>query len=96
MDAMTLDVSTQRNALALVRDINPMATPQGEMAVSPGIELRWRATAISAVTRSVAYPAGDGDFDVALFRIDATVVRNQKPALTFSVDSLGWRRRDAR
>lgn len=96
MDVIARDVSAQRNALALLREINPMATPVGATAVSPGVQLRWRATTISAVTRSVAYPAGDGDFDVALYRIDATIMRTEEPALTFSVDRLGWRRRDAR
>jgi Tfp pilus assembly protein PilV len=55
LDAIAQDVTAQRNALTLLRDINPMAAPQGMMEVYPGIDLRWRATAMkSAVTAEAA------------------------------------------
>jgi len=85
----------QRNALQVLRDMNPMDTPEGEVDLQDGVLLRWRATPISEQVRSTAYSIGDGPFDVTLYRINVEIVRETPPLnLAFDVERVGWRRID--
>lgn len=84
-------LTAQHNALAMLRDTNPMATPQGERELAPGVTMRWTATPLSRESRSRAYPAGDGAFVVCLYSIDVNLsIREQ--STSFSVEQIGWRR----
>lgn len=84
-------LTAQNNALAVLREMNPMATPEGEMDLAPGISMRWAAAALSHENRSRAYPAGDGAFIICLYRTDVDVrIRNQ--VHSFSLEQIGWRR----
>lgn len=58
-----------RNALALVASLNPMATPTGEIDLG-AYRIRWRAELIQPVRQSTEYPSGGpGRFTVALYRV---------------------------
>lgn len=83
-------LEAQRNALALLRDINPSARPEGEIALGPGEFVRWRATPLTEETRNRAYPAGDGAFLVRLYSV-AVSVSGPKTHASFKVERLGWR-----
>jgi prepilin-type N-terminal cleavage/methylation domain-containing protein len=84
-------IATARtNALSLLSDVNPMATPEGTLDVSPGVRVSWTATPLTPSHRSVAYPAGEGAFRVALYRVDALVERPPMAPLAFSLERLGW------
>lgn len=80
-----------RNAMAMVADVNPMTTPEGVRKISASQSVRWRSDQITAVRRSRAYPAGDGDFDVALFRLHVAVVTRESVTAAYDVERLGWR-----
>ncbi|MDX2233491.1 MAG: hypothetical protein NW200_03250 [Hyphomonadaceae bacterium] len=96
VSALQGDATAQRNALLVLREINPMATPEGVLDLSAQTRVTWRATAVTDRARSMAYPAGDGAFDVALYRIDATVNRAGEAPIGFSFERLGWTPRDGR
>lgn len=83
-----------RNAMATLADINPMATPDGARELSPTQVVRWRSERITEVRRSKAYPAGDGDFDAALFRLHVAVVTQERTTAQYDVERLGWREAD--
>ncbi len=81
------DSTAARNALALIRDINPMISPQGERLMDERTILRWTSAAASPLRQSVN-PAG---FEVQLYRVSATIERPNAPVTTMQVDLVGWR-----
>ncbi|PTQ11429.1 hypothetical protein CLG96_08235 [Sphingomonas oleivorans] len=91
--AVLLDRFTaMHNALALLRGLNPLAEPSGRRLLAPGLLLQWRATRVSEVRRSLRFLGGEGDFDVALFRIDAQILRSSGGMpMRFAIERLGWR-----
>lgn len=87
-------LEAQRNALALLDDLNPMTSPEGAIPLGAGASARWRATALSEETRSLAYPSGDGAFTVRLYEV-AVAVSGPGIETSFHVERLGWRRVEA-
>lgn len=83
----------QRNALALLQDMNPMQTPRGEIALDVENTLRWTSRALSPAARGSDHPIGDGAFDIALYAVDAEVLGpNAGVRLRFSTERVGWLR----
>lgn len=81
----------QRNALVLLREVNPTDEPEGTRVMPPDMTLSWTATEISDPKLSTGYPSGDGAFTVQLYRLDAQVTRGDQPVLpAFSVERVGW------
>lgn len=88
-------VASQENALALTRHLNPMAQPQGRIDLPGGDVIIWEAEPRSERRVNAGFPAGDGSFEVQLYRVTVGVERPQgrSPApLVF--ERLGWRRID--
>lgn len=86
-------VASQENALALTRHLNPMAQPQGRIDLPRGDVIVWQAEPKTERRINAGFPAGDGGFEVQLYRVTVGVERAQgrSPApLVF--DRLGWRR----
>jgi type II secretory pathway pseudopilin PulG len=81
----------QKNALTILRQVNPTDEPEGEADLPPDMVVSWTATAISDLKTSTGYPAGDGQYSVQLYRLDAQVNRGGQPAIPgFSVERVGW------
>lgn len=81
----------EKNALVLLREINPTDQPEGAVTLPPDLTLSWTSTAISDLKTSTGFPAGDGPYSVQLYRLDAQVTRgDQKIAPDFSVERVGW------
>jgi prepilin-type N-terminal cleavage/methylation domain-containing protein len=85
-------LQNQRNALAILRDINFSETPTGRIALAGDRTLTWRATPLSPAVRSTRFPTGDGDFEVMLLRVDVELIGAEEQILRFRVERLGWRR----
>lgn len=86
-------VASQENALALTRHLNPMAQPQGRIDLPAGDVVVWEAEPRSERRINAGFPAGDGAYEVQLYRVTVGIERPQgrSPApLVF--DRLGWRR----
>lgn len=85
--------SLQRNALVVLRDLNFMERPVGQVMLAEGQTLSWRSTPLTEEAQSTAHPIGDGDFRVILYRVDAEVGDARSSArVSFSIERLGWRR----
>ncbi|NEX94781.1 prepilin-type N-terminal cleavage/methylation domain-containing protein [Caulobacter sp. 17J65-9] len=84
--------TAQRNALAMLDTINPMAEPAGERSLARGWSLQWTATPLTEVRRSRRFLGGEGEFEVALYAVDAAVVRDARTVAAFTVEQVGWRR----
>ncbi|UPT61159.1 MAG: hypothetical protein M0D54_11890 [Hyphomonadaceae bacterium JAD_PAG50586_4] len=76
------------NSLALLRDINPMATPAGQRRLDERTILTWTSVAISPARRTVN-PAG---FDAQLYRVSAIIERDAQTLSATEIELIGWRR----
>ncbi|WP_427791016.1 PulJ/GspJ family protein [Brevundimonas diminuta] len=88
-------VASQENALALTRQLNPMAQPHGRIELPDGDVIVWEAEPKTAPRINAGFPAGDGSYEVQLYRVTVGVERRRgrSPApLVF--DRVGWRRVD--
>ena len=88
-------VRAQENAIALMRSVNPMAEPEGQISLEGGDVIRWSAAPKTAARRNAGFPTGDGQFDVQMFTLTVEVQRadGRSPGpLVF--DRVGWRRLD--
>jgi general secretion pathway protein I len=86
-------MTAQRNALAVLREINLMPEPVGERRLAPGTRLHWIARPISRPARSIEFLGQAGRFDVALYRADAVVETGAGPIASFAIEQVGWRLR---
>jgi type II secretory pathway pseudopilin PulG len=90
--AIRTETRAQRNALALLQDINMMREPVGARALTEEQTLRWRAERQSAVVQTTEKGTGDGSFQVALYLVTVTVDDGDgKTICDFEVVRLGWR-----
>lgn len=88
-------VRMQENAIALTRDLNPMAEPEGRIDLQGGDTIRWSSEPKTAVRRNAGFPGGDGRYEVQLYTVTVEVQRAQGRSPTPLVfDRLGWRRID--
>lgn len=82
----------QENALVLLQNLNPAATPRGETVL--GAErVRWTSTPLGREIRNAGFPSGDGAFMLRLYRVDLVVLAaDGRPVTEVSVERVGWRR----
>lgn len=76
-----------QNAMALMRDINPMLTPEGQRRMSGATTLSWTSAPVSEARQSVN-PAG---FSVQLYRVTGTIRGAGATETTVQIDLIGWR-----
>lgn len=86
-------VASQENALALTRDINPMLRPEGTIALPEGDTIRWSSVPRGRPVINAGFPAGNGAFEVQMFRVTVDIerVQGRSPA-PLSFERMGWRR----
>jgi general secretion pathway protein I len=86
-------VAAQENALALTRNLNPMAQPQGRIELPDGDAIVWSAEPKSERRVNAGFPAGDGAYEVQLYRVTVGVEQPQgRPPAPLVFDRVGWRR----
>lgn len=86
-------VAVQENAIALTRDLNPMAEPIGAISLPRGDTIRWTSQPRTRRQINAGFPAGNGQFEVQLFTVTVEVQRpDGRPVPPLSFDRLGWRR----
>lgn len=81
------DSTDVRNALALLRDINPMLTPTGQRRLDDQTNLIWTSAPASSLRPSVN-PAG---FEVQLYRVSGAIARGDGSVTSLQLDMVGWR-----
>lgn len=83
----------ERNALAALRDINPMERPTGQLNLGRSQSLSWTSRALTKERQSTAYPAGDGDFIVALYLLKVELSdKDRRTRYRMDLERLGWRK----
>jgi prepilin-type N-terminal cleavage/methylation domain-containing protein len=87
-------VALQRDALALLRDINPTERPTGQLPLGQGRRLSWTAQPLTGTHSNTAYEGGQGDYDLRLYRLRVRLLAADGTELnSFDLDRVGWRRR---
>ena len=82
----------EKNALAVLRDMNPMEHTDGRIELGQSQTVTWRAERISETTRGTGHPIGDGDFVIALYAINALIEdAAEKRSIRIIVERIGWR-----
>jgi len=76
-----------QNAMALLREVNPTLMPTGERRLDDSTTLRWASAPLSAPQPATNAP----QFEVRLYRVNATIQRPNAPVTTLAVDLIGWR-----
>jgi len=90
-DAAIAKADLKKNALVLIREVNPDEYPEGEIALPPNRTVRWTATALTEPKLSAGFPNGDGRFMVTLYRMAVEVVDAQGAVVeAFEVERMGW------
>lgn len=90
-ETMRTALLAQRSAMDLLTSVNPMLEPVGRRDLSTGVAMQWRAAPISRRVRSIGYLNAEGDFDVALYRLEVEILQSNRPIATFSFEQEGWR-----
>jgi Tfp pilus assembly protein PilV len=87
-------ISAEKNALAVVTEINPKATPTGTLALGDGTTVRWASQPLTKEVLNANYTIGDGAFRVALYRVDVTVMARDNSTMLadFAIERMGWQR----
>lgn len=81
------DTTAVNNAMALLRDVNPIVSPQGERQIDDATTLTWTSAPASALQQSVNPPG----FEVQLYRVTGAIRRARAETTTIEVDLIGWR-----
>ncbi|HRO32490.1 MAG TPA: prepilin-type N-terminal cleavage/methylation domain-containing protein [Brevundimonas sp.] len=83
----------QENALALTRAVNPMAEPEGVIALPGGDTVRWIAEPHGDEVANTGFPMGQGAFRVQLYTMTVSVQPAAgPPPAPLVFDRMGWRR----
>ena len=92
-EAAVSRAETRRNILALVRDLNPSAQPEGAVALPAGERLGWTSRPLTAPRRALTASGGPGAFEVRLYEVTASLADGAGAVRdTVSVERMGWRR----
>jgi len=82
----------ERNALVMLRDVNPMEVATGERPLQSDATLSWTSEMLTPETLSVGYPIGDGEFLVSLHKVRAVIRQADRTILSqFEIERVGWR-----
>ena len=81
----------RRDALSMIRDINPDVMPDGEIDLPPDKSLHWTSLARGDQKLSANFPSGDGRYYVTLYTVSVEVDDADGMALdSFDVERMGW------
>ncbi len=83
----------QRDAIALLADVNPTETPQGTAPLTAGRSLRWSSTARTDPALNTGAAGVGRRFEMRLYRVEVTILDRDGSALgQLAFDRVGWRK----
>jgi type II secretory pathway pseudopilin PulG len=91
-DEVTHRANIEKDALALVRDVNPSNVAEGDIPMPPAMTLHWTSEAISDAKLTAGFPRGDGNYTATLYRVTVKVVDagGHDVIAPFTVERPGW------
>ncbi len=94
--AVLAQVTLQENALSVVRDLNMMERPEGQISMPGGDVVRWRAVPLGSARRNITETSMAGRYEVQRFEVTIQVSSPGRRAPSdMVIQRVGWRRLDA-
>lgn len=91
VDASNQRASDGRLALAILETVNPMAELAGERRLPGDVEVRWEGRELVPVETGMGPAGAPLIFDMGLYELDVTVMRQARATTRFTVRRAGWR-----
>jgi len=83
----------QRDAMVLLADVNPTATPQGTAPLTAGRSLRWASIARGEPLLNTGAIRAGRRFEMRLYRVRVTILDRDGATLgELGFDRVGWRK----
>jgi hypothetical protein len=83
----------QRDAIALLADVNPTESPQGTAPLTAGRSVRWISTARAEPALNTGAVRAGRRFEMRLYRVDVTILDRDGAVLgQLAFDRVGWRK----
>lgn len=79
-----------RAALAALESVNPMAEPEGARELPGGLEVRWNSREIVPRGPGMGAAGTTLAFDLALYDLQVSAMRNGREIAHFTVRRAGW------
>lgn len=91
-DATLTASNLQRDALDLIKDINPSDKPEGDISLPPNLTVSWTSEAVSDAKLTAGFPTGDGNYTATLYSLTVTVrdQSGQDMVPAFKVERVGY------
>jgi prepilin-type N-terminal cleavage/methylation domain-containing protein len=80
----------QQATLGYVETINPLANPTGEAELTRALQIRWSSQEVVPPSIEPRPGSKAGDMKVGIYRLDISVIRNEKEWFTYSVRKMGF------
>lgn len=81
---------TEQTLLAYAETINPLDKPTGQAELSRNLQIVWASEEIVPPTIEPRPGAKAGDAKVGMYRINISVIRDEKEWFTYSVRKIGF------
>ncbi len=92
--ALREEARATRNALAILREINPAREPVGRRALGGDEIMTWRARPLAAWRGAIGQSVADSAFEAALFELDVDIRDARGRTIArFTTETPGWRER---
>ncbi len=90
----TLELANlERNAFALMANINPAQTPDGQLDLGGGRRLLWTASPRGVPTLNTGAPVPGRRFQLQLYSVSATIIdRDGRSLGVLGFERVGWRK----
>jgi len=86
-------LALRRAAIVLIRDVNPLTTPTGRVAVAPVLTMDWTSDTRVSPRRGIGFGGSDSKFDIGLYTVSVRLQdQDGKTVDQFRVERVGWQR----
>ena len=83
----------RRAAIVLIKEINPIQKPTGQVQFAPGLRLIWASEVIEPPIQGAGFGGSPSMFKIGLYSVTVQIVDvNNRELDRFTVERLGWYR----
>lgn len=92
-EAVLQRLNVRRAAIVLIKDVNPMRTPDGQAQFAPGLSVKWTSQVIKPPIQGIGFGGAPSMFRIGLYSLSVQITdTNGRELDRFTVERLGWYR----